>query len=290
MRNFLQKNAQTAARLTLKNPTYRRFTSAFLNLLYKADLGKKDLTTNLLQNPQRKITAQIYSKQRGVLAGLTEIQYWLNTQKVQLTPFKQDGQTLQKNLAVATLTGSAQNILQTERTALNLIQRLSGIATASASLARKIQSQNFAATRKTLVGPLDLKALTLGGGLPYRLGLFDQIFLKENHFALQPQLWAKIPRNQFVTIELDSSQIEIARKLVNYRNLILLLDNFSVARLKKVVPQLRALNSNFILEASGGITPQNAKQFLATGVDFISLGYLTHSAPALDFSLKITEY
>lgn len=289
--HFWQKNWQIAQKLNLRNLAYRKFTQNFLDLLYQADLQTQDVTTALLKNPHAQVRAEIWAKEPGMVAGLAEIEFWLKTQKIQTTWAQKDGELCTRNSCVARLRGTAQNLLQTERTALNLLQRMSGIATQSYHLAQKIGKYRFAVTRKTLASYLDRRAAFLGGALPYRLGLFDQIFLKENHLALEPQLYRKIPRAKFVTLEVPTARLaqEFVRQLEGCQKLILLLDNFTVAQLKRLIPILRKLNSALILEASGGITPKNAVQFLATGVDFVSLGCLTHSAPALDFSWRLLK-
>ena len=284
------------SQLSLDNPAYRKFVSELLNLFYKTDLGAGDITTALLKNPQQKMIAEITAKENGILAGLDEVEFFWKKHGVKILSRKKDGMKIKRGEVVAKISGNAEKVLTTERTALNLVQRMSGIATASAELAKKIGKWKFSATRKTPLGLLDSRAVVLGGGLPHRLNLADQILIKENHLAVDPDCWKQIKTNKYFEVEADSSKLalEIAKFLIKNPPFgkggsggILLLDNFTPAQLKKLVPKLRKISPKIILEASGGITPKNAKDFLKTGIDFVSIGKLTHGSPALDLSLKI---
>ncbi len=287
----MKPSARQSARLTLKNPTYRKFTSELLELIYRADIGAGDNTTTLLKNPHAKVKAIVKAKQTGVLAGLDEAEYFWGKHKVKITKRKRDGAQIKRGEIVARLTGSALNILTTERTALNLIQRLSGIATATADVVKQVGKNKIAATRKTPLGLLDCRAVVLGGGLSHRLSLSDQILVKDNHLALDPTCWQQIATREPFEIETNTTKLatKIAKYFQDSKNLILLLDNFTPAKLQKLIPKLRAINPKILLEASGNITTKNAKHYLKTGADYVSLGALTHSSPALDFSLKIAN-
>jgi nicotinate-nucleotide pyrophosphorylase (carboxylating) len=223
------------------------------------------------------------------LAGLTEAEFFWSKHKVKVRSRKKDGAKIKKGEIVAKIFGSAEAVLTTERTALNLIQRMSGIATATAQIVKRVGKNKVAATRKTPLGLLDCRAAVLGGGLPHRLSLADQILVKDNHLSIDPTCWQSIKSNQPFEIEADSVKLalEIAKYFQDSKNLVLLLDNFTPTSLKKLVPKLRTINPQITLEASGGITAKSAAAFLQTGVDYISLGALTHSSPALDLSLKI---
>lgn len=281
--------ARQAAQLSLRNRAYKKLVTELLELLLVADVGSGDVTTRLLKNPRQKVRAEIRAKQSGVLAGLAETELFLRHHDVKLSSKKSDGATVARGELVATVGGTAEKILTTERVALNLLQRMSGIATAMAQLVKRCGRGKIAATRKTPLGWLDVRAVVLGGGLAHRLNLNDQILVKENHRAIEPQVWQNIRTQKLFEVEVDSAKLalEVAKFFHDKPNLILLLDNFSPTTLKKLVPQLRTLNPKIILEASGGITPGNIRSFLATSVDFVSLGWLTHSSVALDLSLKI---
>lgn len=273
----------------MKNSAYRKFVSELLEVLYKADVGSGDITTALLRNPQRKIEATITAKENGILAGVEETIWFLTKHKVKVKALAKDGEKVKKGKVVLQLTGSAKKILTTERVVLNLLQRMSGIATAAHHVAKKIGVRKFAATRKTPWGLLDSRAVVVGGGLPHRLNLADMILVKENHIKADKHCWQKIKTGKPFEIEADSAKL--AQQIVEFfgkqKNLILMLDNFTPKQLKKLIPKLRKINPQLTLEGSGGITPKHAKKFLAAGVNYVSMGYLTHSAKALDLSLKI---
>jgi nicotinate-nucleotide pyrophosphorylase (carboxylating) len=275
------------SRLSVKNPEYRKFVTDFLELLFRQDVGKGDKTAALLANPKKIIKAEIRAKGRGVLAGIEEAEFFLKKKGVQILKKKKDGAAVKKNDIVLILQASAKKILTLERVVLNLIQRMSGIATAADKLARKIGKQKFSATRKTPFGLLDTKAVVAGGGLPHRLNLADMILVKENHLAVDSSCWKKISTKEFFEIEADSQKLaaQVATHFAKAKNLVLLLDNFTPAQLRKLVPRLKKINPKIILEASGGITSKSAQKYLKAGADYVSLGEITHSAKVVDFTL-----
>ncbi len=282
------------AKLKISNSEYRKFVGKLLELMLEQDSGSEDATTTLLANPRKIVTAEIVAKETGILAGGEEIEFFFKKKGVEILARKKDGAKIRGGETVIQLKGGAQKILALERTILNLLQRMSGIATAANLLARKIGRRKFAATRKTPLGLLDKKAVVVGGGLPHRLNLSDQILVKENHLAVDPNCWRKIlssrkQESMFFEIEADNEKLalEIAEFFHKKKGLILLLDNFTPTKLRKIIPKLRAINPKIILEGSGGITSKTAKEFLKSGVDFVSIGELTHSARAMNFSLRI---
>lgn len=281
--------ASQIAQLSMKNPAYRKFVSELLEFLYKADIGSGDITTALIGNSAQKVEAKITAKENGILAGAEEAIWFLAKHGVKAKVKARDDKKVKKGEVVLQIAGSAKNILTTERVVLNLLQRMSGIATESHHLAKKIGVRKFAATRKTPWGLLDSKAVVVGGGLPHRLNLSDMILVKENHIRADKNCWQKIKTGKPFEIEADSEKLalKIAEFFGKQKNLILMLDNFSPKQLKKLTPKLRKINPQITIEGSGGITPKHAKKFLAAGVDYVSMGFLTHSAKALDFSLKI---
>lgn len=282
--------ARQIAALTLANRSYRQFVNDFFTHALAADIGNGDITTALLGTKQRDIvTATIRAKASGILAGLAECELFWKQNGIRTTMKKRDGQHVRRGETIVELKGTAKAILTTERTGLNLLGRMSGIATATAVLVTKVGKNRVAATRKTPFGLLDCRAVVIGGGLPHRLNLADQILVKENHRAVDPDCWQRITTKQPFEVEADSAAlaIEIATYYQHARNLTILLDNFTPRELKKLAPKLRTINPHLTLEGSGGITPKTAKQFLKTGVDYISLGWLTNSVAVLDLSLKI---
>ena len=279
------------AQLSVRHPGYRKFVTEILELLCRSDLGSKDVSTALLAKPTQLIQAQISAKEGGTLAGMEEVLFFLKKKGVRVSAPSADGARVRRGEVVAVIKGPADKVLMAERLTLNTLGRMSGIATAAAKLAKKIGKQKFSATRKTPLGLLDTKAVVVGGGLPHRLNLSDQILVKDNHLVVDPAIWKRIRAQELFEVEAGSSSsaIKIAKHFSGNRNLILLLDNFTPANLRKLVPKLRKINPRIILEGSGKVTTKNAKAFLKSGVDFVSLGELTHSAKSLDFSLRVVR-
>ncbi|MBI4407014.1 MAG: hypothetical protein HY565_00755 [Candidatus Kerfeldbacteria bacterium] len=263
--------------LHLRNPWYREQVERYVLAAMRSDAAS-DLTSKKIIPRQHRSQAMIRQNEPGVLAGLEEVDWLLREHNITRKKLK--------------LVGRSRDLLAVERTLLNTLQRLSGIATATQRLVRKVGKYPLiAATRKTQWGALDKRAVALGGGYTHRLGLFDGILVKDNHLALADHdtlrrvRWGK----QLAALEISSIS-ELKRAVIHYPQFqILLLDNFSPEKVKTIVRWLteQKLRKKYILEASGGITPLTIVQYAKTGVDVLSIGYLTHSSPALDLSLDI---
>ena len=215
--------------------------------------------------------------------------------------FRREGERFRRGDRLLRVRGRARSILAAERTALNFLQHLCGVAAATARVVRAVHGTGVAvlATRKTLPGlrALQKEAVRQGGGLPHREGLFDEVLLKENHLqmaGLHPLLLVKKVRAAVgprVPVTAEARSLREARLLVLGGADRILLDNLSPARLRRMVPRLRSLARRIgrplEIEASGGIHVGNARAFAKAGVDRISLGSLTHSVRAVDLSLDI---
>ncbi len=266
-----------SASLHLRNPWYREQVERYVLAAMRSD-ASSDITSKKIIPRQQRSQAIIRQNEPGILAGLEEVDWLLREHNIARKKLK--------------LLGRSRDLLVVERTVLNTLQRLSGIATATQRLVRKVGKYPLiAATRKTQWGALDKRAVALGGGYTHRLGLFDGILVKDNHLALADHdtlrrvRWGK----QMTALEVSSIS-QLKRAVIHYPQFqILLLDNFSPDKIKNIVRWLtqQSLRTKYILEASGGITPDNIIPYAKTGVDVLSLGYLTHSAPALDISLDI---
>ncbi len=241
-------------------------------------------------------------------------------------PFK-DGDKIRQGDKALSLSGALETLLRTERVGLDLLGRMSGIATAANELVQKvnkISKTKIAATRKTLWGNLDKKAVFLGGGLTHRLGLWQAVLVKENHLTALKSLGIKDPFSyikdslsslkfhdlmklirgtshqqrrfpSFFEIEVETIEqgVHVGELLMGQKldfSFALLLDNFSSLNIRKIVKifSKRSWDKKILLEASGGITPSNLMEYAETGVDLISMGFLTHSVKHFDFSQKIT--
>ena len=246
------------------------------------DLGDGDLTTRILVPPDLRASARIEQKEPGVIAGLDVAAAVFERFDVRLQPGKD---------VVARLDGPAAGILIAERTALNFLGRLSGIATLTARYAQAVEGTGVKIldTRKTTPGLRELEkaAVVAGGGTNHRMGLYDAVMVKENHAAVAGGLAAatrkavaEAPEGVEVCVECETPEdVDIALDAGAGR---LLLDNMTPAELVECVARA---GGRATLEASGGVTLENVREIAETGIDFISIGALTHSAPSLDLSL-----
>ncbi|MFC1691400.1 carboxylating nicotinate-nucleotide diphosphorylase [Nanoarchaeota archaeon] len=287
--------------LSLTNSTYKKTITAFFNTQLKQDLGKGDITANALIKTNKPAKAIITAKESGVMAGLEEINFILKN-KFKTKLLKKDGQNIKKGNKIIEIRGKIKDILKYERTVLNILQRMSGIATTTNKLANKTKGKCFiVGTRKTNWPELDKKAIEIGGGLSHRLGLDDAILIKENHLVGMDNNVEKAltlakkskKKVRFIEIEVKTETQAIkateTMKKLKINNGIIMLDNFSPNKIKSTISKLKKNNlyNQIIIEASGGITPKNISKYANSGIDVISTGYITHSAKALDLSMLL---
>lgn len=287
--------------LNIRNPAYKKAVNLYVWRAYLNDLGKGDVTTKyFVQKKRRIITAKITAKEAGVLAGIMEAEWFLKKLGIQITQKKKEGAKLKKGDVIMRLKGRANKILASERTLLNLLQRMSGAATATNRLASKLpKSIKLLATRKTLWGSLDKRAVSIGGGGTHRLNLNDAVLIKENHIALADNLekrlkkvFRKAKKVRFIEIELENFKqvlkfVKICKKISTPNNIVVMLDNFSPSNIRKAVLILREIG--VLIEISGGINEKNIESFAINGVSAISAGSITNKAASLDFTLNITS-
>jgi nicotinate-nucleotide pyrophosphorylase (carboxylating) len=269
--------------------------------LLAEDLGQGDVTTTAVLPDECTAEAQVIAKADGVVAGIEEAAILMEDVGLEATLKVSDGGKIRKGQILMEVFGDAATMLAVERTMLNLLSRMSGIATATAALTEKIRKAKLktriAATRKSAPGLLyfDKKAVVLGGGDAHRLHLDDLVLIKDNHLALVGSMQEALNRakqNASFTkkIEVEVTKPVDALKAAELGADIVLLDNFSPAQVGEAVDLLKKAGflGKVLLEASGGITADNVLEFASAGVDLISLGELTHSVKALDISLEIT--
>lgn len=257
--------------------------------------GAGDLTTDAVVAEGSTAQARFVARQPGRIAGLDVALDTLRLLDPRLETDTRNGDAadVEAGAVLATVHGRTRALLSGERVALNFLGRLSGIATATRGIVRAVESHGakVVATRKTTPGlrALEKYAVRVGGGADHRFGLDDAILIKDNHIACAGGLASAVERaraaaGHMVRIEVEVDDLEQLREVLALDVGLVLLDNLSLAELRKAV----ALNERrAILEASGGITPANAAQVAATGVDVLSLGWLTHSAAALDVAMEI---
>ncbi|MCP8305759.1 MAG: carboxylating nicotinate-nucleotide diphosphorylase [archaeon] len=264
-------------------------------------------TRSIFGEDEREVKAVIKSKESGVVAGLEEISWFYRKYGLEVKLLKKDGDEVRRSDVLMEIRGSEKRLLEVERTGLNLLQRMSGIATETRFLVRKIGSKlMILPTRKTHGGYLDIKAVHIGGGGTHRLGLWDAILIKNNHLELLRQMGyenvieevidrvCKVKdKGRFVEIEVENKEdaIEAAKKFKESMEgiYIIMFDNMSPEEIKSTIEEMKMkkVYDHVLLEASGGITPKNIHRYVGLGLDAVSLGYLTHSAKSLDMSQEI---
>lgn len=302
-----------SALLQLDHPDYLvEVEKATLEKL-KHDVGTAGDITSLstIANPHEKRAAVISAKENGIIAGLSEIVWFYESVGMQVFTHKKDGEAIEVGHNIITIEGSILQLLETERTGLNLLQRMSGIASKTARIQNRINEfkTRIAGSRKTVLY-LDNKAIAVGGGLTHRLALWDAIMIKDNHLkelelegSNDPikeaidRAWRWKDKANFIEVEVIDAEGALhaanifSEKLKDESSIpcIIMLDNIKPPEIKKIIASLKEakLSEMVILEASGNITEENALDYAATGVDVISMGAITHSAIALDLSQKI---
>jgi len=267
-----------------------------IGLALREDIGDGDITTSsIIQNPV-SATARLIARQRLVLAGLDIVQWIFKKLDPEITVRKNrtDGEAVGQDDVVVELEGSVAALLAGERIALNFIQRLSGIATMTERFVARVRSYpvKICDTRKTTPGwrALEKYAVKMGGGTNHRLGLFDAVLIKDNHIRVAGcieeavrRVKTKLPAG--FPIEVETRTIaEVREALASGANTIML-DNMSTALMRDAVT---LIDKRALVEASGNVRLEMLEEIAATGVDFISVGALTHSAPGADMSLKIS--
>jgi nicotinate-nucleotide pyrophosphorylase (carboxylating) len=260
------------------------------------DIGDGDVTTEATVSLNQRLQGQFLAKQHGVVAGLqvVELALTLNDARTQLSRRVADGDLVEPGRVIATVEGLGRALLSSERTALNLLQRMSGIATLTRRFVDAVHGTRAVIldTRKTAPGlrALDKWAVRLGGGQNHRFGLYDMALIKENHIAAVggslPEAVRRVragdPRRRPIEVEV-TNQDELRQALTLDVQRILL-DNMSLSEMREAV---RIAAGRAPLEASGNVSLDKVAEVAATGVDYISVGALTHSVRALDISLEL---
>jgi nicotinate-nucleotide pyrophosphorylase (carboxylating) len=271
-------------------------STTFLKQALAEDLGRGDITTDSLISKKQMGKGYFLAKQNLILSGSFLISriFHLLDRKIKITLFYQDGDLIQKGTRFGEVSGPFHSLLKGERTVLNLLQRLSGISTITYQYNNKIKGHKtkILDTRKTLpmYRHLEKYAVQMGGGVNHRIGLYDQMLIKDNHIAAcggniekaTQKARKKHPLKRLVVEILTSDQIEPAIEAGADR---LLLDNMTNTQIKKC---LKLIRKRVPVEVSGQVNLGRISQLSKMGVDFISVGAITHSAPAADISLKIS--
>jgi len=268
----------------------------YLESFLAEDIRSGDITSRLL--PRKKIVASIISRESGIVAGVQYAKEIFQSRNCKVTIHRKDGQFVVPNQKIISISGDTYSILSCERTALNLMSRMSGIATQVNAYAKKIRTANpkvgLYSTRKTAPGLriFDKDAVAIGGGHRHRMSLDEMVMIKDNHIAATDSLLDLIKRakqkHRKIEVEVESLHhaIMAAKQGVD----IIMLDNMSPVQIKNIIKKLKeqGLRNKVKIEASGGINHSNVIQYARSGVDMISIGRLTSSVIGLDLSLEVS--
>ncbi len=256
------------------------------------DIGKGDITSQLLS--KKKITVKIISRENAVVAGTKYAKEIFVIKGCKAKIISKDGTKIKPNQKIIEITGNADKILTCERTALNILTRMSGIATQTNELVKKIPKKTkLYATRKTAPGLryFDKEAVKIGGGQKHRLRLDEMVMIKDNHIAVEQSLLSLInkTKKKYRKFEVEVENTNDAVLAAEKGATIIMLDNFSPIQIIKTVKVLKnkKLRNKVLLEASGGINSKNISKYGKTGVDIISIGSITNSVKGIDFSLEV---
>jgi nicotinate-nucleotide pyrophosphorylase (carboxylating) len=271
--------------------TYRELLLSYL----REDLGDGDITSEALLDGEVAV-AQIVCKEDCVIAGMREAEFLFAHQGLGCDCHTKDGGTISAGTVVLTVRGDAADIFKVERLALNILMRMSGIATLVDSLTSRVRAVNpevrIAATRKTTPGfrIFEKRAVMLGGGDPHRMNLDDAVIIKDNHIKTAGGVTEALKRAKKVSfskkVEIEAQNLAEAVEAAHHKADIIMLDNMTPPVAQEAADAVRAIDPDITIEISGGITPDNCVDYASIG-DVISLGWLTHSVRSVDFSLNV---
>lgn len=272
-------------------------------LAIKEDIGNGDITSQFIVPENYAVLAHIICKEDMILAGMPYIKRFFSNlsfasgfqhYKLHFKEYFKDGNFIEKGKVVAILKGNARLILAGERIALNILQRLSGIATFTGQFVKKVEDLpvKILDTRKTTPGLrfLEKYAVRVGGGHNHRFALYDAVLIKDNHIKIIGSVKEAVLKAKksciYQKIEVEVKNLKELEEAISAGADIVMLDNMDIETMKEAV---KISKGKVLLEASGGVNLDNIREIALTGVDFISIGALTHSAKAVDISMKIKE-
>lgn len=266
-----------------------------ISLAIEEDVESGDITTNALVPDSTQAVAELTAKAEGVVSGLdiAKLVFEKFDDHIKWTPLVSEGDQVSKGDKIARVEGSYRALLTGERTALNILQRMSGIATATSLYVKELAGTKtqLLDTRKTAPGMriLDKMAVKAGGGTNHRMGLYDMALIKDNHIKIAGGITnavAQVRESAFpgMKIEVEVTNLDETREAIEAGADIIMLDNMSTAQMAEAV---RLINNRAATEASGNMSISRLSEVASTGVDFISVGALTHTVTALDISMNI---
>lgn len=284
--------------IVMEDKKIKRYFRTAVRQALKEDIGRGDITTNSIVSDQDRVLGIIFPKQSGVLCGLelAQMVFAELDSRINFEAQMHDGEQFTIGSAIATLIGPAAGCLQGERTALNFLQHLSGIATLTRRFVEAAGSRiKILDTRKTTPGlrALEKYAVRTGGGYNHRAGLYDMILIKDNHIQIAGSITRAVEavrnksRRAFIEVEVRTP--EELKEAIALKVQRIMLDNMNQDQLRRAVDQIRRLDAGrrIEIEVSGGVTMESIDVLKDLDIDFISIGTLTHSAPAVDIALKM---
>lgn len=258
------------------------------------DRCDEDVTTNAIIPRGLRIRGAIYVKAEGVVAGIEVAQkvFLHGGSAVTFTPLVKDGDHVTPGQKIAEISGDAHTILSRERVALNFLQHLSGVATATKEYVKRAGGVKILDTRKTTPGLRDLEkaAVRAGGGHNHRLSLAEMVLIKDNHLAIIgsiPEAVMHARRRTRLKVEVEAKTLSEVMEALKAKPDRIMLDNMSLVEMRKAIEAIRSSGLQVEIEVSGGVTLDTVNQIAELGPDYISVGSLTHSAKALDMSLEV---
>jgi nicotinate-nucleotide pyrophosphorylase (carboxylating) len=262
----------------------------------KEDIGRGDITTDSIVDESKQTLAIIFPKQNGILCGIeiAQLAFEEIDKAIDFQKRLNDGDSFSPGMTIATIVGSAAACLKVERTVLNFLQHLSGIATLTRKFVDVIEGNaKILDTRKTLPGLrlMEKYAVRVGGGYNHRSGLYDMVLIKDNHIEIAESITTAVnmirKRRKKVFIEVEVKTFEELRECLKLNINRIMLDNMNINQIRQAVATARSVKASLEIEVSGGISLANVKDIADCGVDFISVGEITHSAPAIDIAMKM---
>jgi nicotinate-nucleotide pyrophosphorylase (carboxylating) len=272
---------------------------SFLKHALMEDIGEGDITTSAIIPENHRSKATIVAKETFVLAGLPFVEriFKMIDPSLRFKAQRQDGDIVKDGSLIARITGGTRQLLMGERTALNFLQRLSGIATLTQRFVSSVDGLpvRIVDTRKTTPGfrIFEKYAVRVGGGENHRSGLFDGVLIKDNHISATGSIKEAIKKarkniHHMLKIEVEVKDVRELRSALSSGAEIIMLDNMAIDEIRRCVRIIRDKNPDVIIEASGNINIENVRAIAEAGVDVISIGALTHSASAVDITMNLT--
>jgi len=281
--------------VTLSGKQYEEIVSCVISAALAEDIDGGDITTEAIVPKNKIASAKLVAKEPLVVAGLliSEKVFKAVDKRIKFASLANDGERVKKGAVLARISGSAASVLKAERTALNFLQRMSGIATLTSEFVERTKGTKtkILDTRKTTpcMRIFEKYAVKAGGGLNHRFGLFDAILIKDNHIAIaggieKAVMAARKKHGNKAFIEVETKNLEEVKEAVKLGVQVIMLDNMDINKMKKAI---RLIGKKARTEISGGVNLKNIKKLASLGPTHISIGALTHSARAMDISLEV---